>query len=90
MSDRSVDPRTLAGDPIAFAAERKRVRQSHRTEEELVAALREDEKTLGRPHLPSEREAFAQGFFSVEYGQEIRMLAAQGLLDPEDDEDEEG
>jgi len=84
LSDRSVDPRTRAGDPIAFAAERERVRQSRRTEAELVEAIHEDEAALGRPHTPSERDGFTRGFFSVEYAAEVRLLARAGLLDDED------
>jgi hypothetical protein len=85
LSEHRVHPETLAGDP--FAAEHKRVRQSCRTEEELVAAIREDEARQGHPMIPREREAFARGFFGQEYGEEIRMLARAGLLDGEDGEE---
>jgi hypothetical protein len=51
----------------------------------LVEAIAEDEASQGRSMTPSEREAFARGFFGIEYGEEIRMLAAQGLLDDEDE-----
>jgi inosine/xanthosine triphosphate pyrophosphatase family protein len=83
MDDVRVHPEALAGDPTPYAAEWKRIRQSRRTEGELIASLIEDERELGRPHTPSEREAFAKGFFGQEYGEEIRLLAAQGLLDEE-------
>jgi len=33
---------------------------------------------------PSEREAFARGFFGQEYAAEVRLLAREGLLDDED------
>jgi len=82
MSADSVDPRTRAGDP--FAAERKRVRQSRRTEADLLEAVREDEARQGRPMAPTERESFARGFFGQEYADEIRMLARAGLLDDDD------
>ncbi len=71
MSADSVDPRT-------------RIRQSRRTEAELVEAIREDEARQGRPMAPTEREAFARGFFGQEYADEIRMLARAGLLDDDD------
>ena len=86
MSDRSVDPRTRAGEPIAFAGERERIKQSRRTEAELVEAIREDEEKLGRPMTHNERVGFARGFFGPEYVAEIRVLAAEGLLDEEDGE----
>jgi hypothetical protein len=72
----------LAGDP--FAAERKRVRHSRRTEAELVEAIREDEARQGRPMTPSERDAFARGFFGQEYAAEVRLLARTGMLDDPD------
>ena len=84
MTDRSVDPRTLAGDPIAFAAERERIKRSRRTEAELIEAITEDEAQQGRPMTPTEREAFARGFFGQEYIAEVRLLARAGLLDDED------
>lgn len=87
MSDRIVDPRTLAGDLIASAGERKRTGRERRTEAGLVEAIREDERRLGRPITQGEREGFAKGFFGVEYvAEEVRLLAAQGLLDEEDGE----
>ncbi len=78
MSTDSVDPRTLAGG--SFAAERQRVRQSRHTEAELVEAIAEDEAQQGRPMTPTEREAFARGFFGQEYAAEVRMLARAGML----------
>ena len=45
MSDRSVDPRTRAGDPFASAGG-KIPRRSH---EECVEAKHEEEERLGRP-----------------------------------------
>jgi hypothetical protein len=78
LSTDSVDPRTLAGG--SFAAERKQVRQSRHTEAELVEAIAEDEAQQGRPMTPTEREAFARGFFGQEYAAEVRMLARAGML----------
>src|SRR5215204_5416016 len=82
LIENRVHPETLAGDP--FAAERGRIRHSRRTEDELVAAIREDEERQGCPMTPREREAFARGFFGQEYAAEVRLLAAQGLLDEEE------
>ena len=87
MSEYRVHSETLAGDPIAYAADMERIRRSRRTEFDLIAALLEDEHKIGRPHTPSERDAFSKGFFGQEYGEEIRMLAKAGMLDDEDDED---
>ena len=84
MDDVRVHPEALAGDPFAFAAEMERIRKSRRTEGDLIAALIEDEICQGRPHTPSERDAFARGFFGQEYGEEIRALANAGMLDDED------
>ncbi len=73
MSRDSVDPRTLAGD--SFAAERQRVRQSRHTEAELAEAIAEDEAQQGRPMTPTEREAFARGFFGQELLGRLELLA---------------
>jgi hypothetical protein len=62
-----------------------RVRQSRRTEAELVEAIREDERQQGRTMTTNERIGFARGFFGTEYAGEIRMLARAGLLDDEDE-----
>ncbi len=63
-------------------------RRNGHTEAELIFAIAADERQLGRPHTPGERDAFARGFFGEEYAEEIRMLAAVGLLDAEDEEEE--
>ena len=81
MSDRSVDPRTLAGDPFAYAGS-KIPRRGH---EECVTAMREEER-LGRPLSQREREGFARGFHAPEYRMEIASLAARGLLDEEEED----
>ena len=87
MSDRSVDRATRAGDPFAHAGEeRRQLRRERRTEAELIEAIREDEAKLGRPMTHGERVGFAKGFFGPEYVAEIRLLAAEGLLDDEDGE----
>lgn len=59
-----------------------------RTEVELVEAIAQDEARQGRPLTPSEREGFARGFFSQEYGEEIRRLMALGVEEPSNAEDE--
>jgi hypothetical protein len=87
LSIDRIHPVTLAGDPFAFAAERERLRKSSRTHAEEMEAIAEDEATLGRPHTPSERDAFVRGFHGQEYAAEVRLLARVGMLD---DEDEEG
>jgi hypothetical protein len=88
MIEHSVDQAARAGDTIAFAAEMERIRKSRRTEGDLIAALIEDEMRQGRPMTPSERDAFARGFFGQEYGEEIRALAKAGMLDGEDADEE--
>ncbi len=57
---------------------------SRRTEAELVEALAEDEVQQGRPHTPGEREAFAVGFFSTEYREEVRRLMSLGVADEDE------
>ncbi len=83
MSTDRVHPSTRAGDPIAWAAGMERVRRSRRTDAELVEAIREDERRLGRAMSQREREAFARGFHGEAYAEEIRLLAAHGRLDDE-------
>jgi hypothetical protein len=86
LSIDSVDPRTRAGDPFVHAGEeRRQLRRERRTEQELIEAIREDEARLGRSMTPGERLGFAKGFFGVEYVAEVRLLAAEGLLDGEDE-----
>jgi hypothetical protein len=76
MDDPTVAQRTLRraqepgeASPEARAPERKRRRY---TEQELVDAIREDERRLGRPLSQREREAFARGFFGQEYADDLR------------------
>jgi hypothetical protein len=87
VSEHSVDRVARAGDPIAYAAERVRLRTGSRTHAEEMEAIAEDEATLGRPHTPSERDAFVRGFHGREYAAEVRLLAKAGMLDDEDDEE---
>jgi hypothetical protein len=61
-SDRSVDPRTLAGDPFAYAGDKIK----RRTHAECIAAMRAEEERLGRKLTDREREAFAYGFHAPE------------------------
>ena len=61
----------------------ERVRRSRRTDAELVEAILEDEERLGRRMSHREREAFAAGFHSEAYVEEIRLLAEHGRLDDE-------
>ena len=57
------------------------IRRTRRTEQELIEAMREDERQTGRTMTPSEIQAFARGFHGREYAAEVRALAAAGLLD---------
>jgi hypothetical protein len=74
MPERRIPP---AGDPF-YAAGR-------RTEAELIKAIAEEKARLGRSMSQREREVFARSFFAEEYRGEIRLLAAMGLLDAEDE-----
>jgi hypothetical protein len=90
LSTEKFSPRTRAGDPFAHAGEsRKQLRRERRTEQELVEAIREDERQQGRTMTPAERLGFAKGFFGVEYTAEIRLLAAEGILTDSEDGDED-
>jgi hypothetical protein len=87
VDDVRVHRATLAGDPFAHAGEeRRQLRRERRTESELIEAIREDEERLGRPMTHGERLGFARGFYGPEYVAEVRLLAAEGLLDDEDGE----
>ena len=85
MSDRSVDPRTRAGDPgpATYKAGMARLKTSRRTYAEEMEAVVGEEARLGRPMSQREREAFARGFHGEEYVAEIWLLAAHGRLDEE-------
>ena len=87
MSTDRVHPETLAGDPFAHAGEeRRQLRRERRSAAELVEAIREDEEKLGRPMSHNERVGVARGFFGPVYVAEVRLLAAEGLLDDEEEE----
>ncbi len=85
MSDRSVDPRTRAGDPgpATYKAGMAPLKRSRRTYAEEMEAVAEEEARLGRLMSQREREAFARGFHGEEYVAEIRLLAAHRRLDEE-------
>lgn len=74
-------------DKDRITLDARSLKGSRRTEAELMEAVLADEKELGRPHLPSERDGFVRGFFGTEYALEIGHLAAMGLLDDEDGEE---
>lgn len=65
-------------------------RITRRTEAELAESIHADEIKLGRPHTPSERDAFVRGFHAQEYGEEIRRLMALGVEEPGGDGEDEG
>lgn len=79
MDDRRIPPAPNRGQATGVR---------RRTEAELIEAIAEDEARQGRPLTPSEREGFARGFFSQEYGEEIRRLMALGVEEPSNAEDE--
>ena len=85
MTDRSVDPRTRAGDPseatATFKAGMERLKRIRRTYVEELEAVAEEEARLGRPMSHREWDAFARGFHGEPYVEEIRLLAAHGRLD---------
>jgi hypothetical protein len=93
LSTDSVDPRTLAGDPFAWAGRRieeaKLGLRERRTEDELVEAIHQEEARRGQPMTRSEQMAFARGFFAPSYRAEISRLAALGVEDGFAEEDEE-
>jgi arsenate reductase-like glutaredoxin family protein len=55
---------------------RSRIARSRFTEQECLQAILDEESRLGRPLTPRERVAFAQGFHSTEYREEVRRLMA--------------
>ena len=85
MDKGSVDRRTRAGDPIARVGEKQRIKRRSPLEE--LEAVYEDERRLGRPHTPSERDAFVRGFHGQEYAEEIRRLMALGVEEPAEDDE---
>jgi len=83
LSDRSVAPRTRAGDPgpATYKAGMERLKRSRRTYVEEMEAIAEEEARLGRPMSHREREAFVRGFHGEAYVEEIRLLTAHGRMD---------
>ncbi|HEV8046016.1 MAG TPA: hypothetical protein VGP38_12590 [Rubrobacter sp.] len=81
MSDRRIPPAPDRGQ-ASFTGVRRR------SPLEELEAVHEDEIRLGRPHTPSERDAFVRGFHGQEYGEEIRRLMALGVEEPGGDGEE--
>lgn len=55
---------------------RSRIARSRFTEQECLQAIREEEVRVGRELTPRERVAFAQGFHSTEYRQDLAEIMA--------------
>ena len=53
---------------------------------QYMEALRDKERRMGRPLLPSELDRFAREYYAPEYGAEVRRLTALGVEESDENE----
>ena len=85
MDERSVALEARAGERIVRAGEKLKVRR--RTHADLLAAVRNEQATIGRDLTASELDRFAREFHAPEYRQDVRRIMALGIGDKDQDEE---
>ncbi len=84
------DYRVAAGDPFVAAGRFSSVESVQeivrRTYPQLVEAIRDREKQLGRPMTMGEIDAFASGYYAEEYSLDVRRLMSWGVEEPDEEE----
>jgi hypothetical protein len=86
------DYRVAAGDPFAYAGQKRREDFEHigevvrRTHTDLLTAIREEQARIGRHMTDSELDEFARRYYADEYRQDLRrIMAMSGDSDEEED-----
>ena len=80
-----------AGDPFAYAGQRKQEHLEHigeivrRIHTDLLTAIREEQARLGRHMTDSELDKFAREYYADEYRQELRKILAMGVEEPDEE-----
>jgi hypothetical protein len=84
------DHRVAAGDPFVAAGRSSSLEGIQeivrRAYPQLVEAIRDEERRLGRPMTMGEIEAFACGYHAEEYRLDVRRLMAWGVEEPDEEE----
>jgi hypothetical protein len=87
------DHRVAAGDPFAYAGQKKRHEDLEhigevvrRTHTDLLTAIREEQVHIGRHMTDSELAEFARRYYAEEYRQDLRRIMAMGAEEPVEEE----
>jgi hypothetical protein len=87
------DHRVAAGDPFAYAGQKKHkdfehigevVRRSHT---DLLTAIREEQARIGRHMTDSELDEFARRYYAEEYRRDLRGIMVMDVEEPNEEED---
>jgi hypothetical protein len=85
------DHRVAAGDPFVAAGRSSSLEGIQeivrRAYPQLVEAIRDEERRLGRPMMMGEIDAFARGYHAEEYHLDVGRLMAWGVEQPYEEED---
>jgi hypothetical protein len=87
------DHRVAAGDPFAYAGQKRHEDLEHigevvrRTHTDLLTAIREEQARLGRHMTDSELDEFARRYYAEEYRQDLRRIMTIGVEGPDEEED---
>jgi hypothetical protein len=87
------DFRVAAGDPFAYAGQKKQEDLEHigevvrRTHTDLLTAIREEQARIGRHMTDSELDAFARRYYAKEYSQDLRRIMAMGVEELDEEEE---
>jgi hypothetical protein len=79
------DYRLAAGDPFAYAGQKKQEDLEHigevvrRTHTDLLTAIREEQARIGRHMTDSELDEFARRYYADEYRQELGKIMAMDV-----------
>jgi hypothetical protein len=87
------DYRVAAGDPFAYAGQKRHQDFEHigevvrRTYTDLLTAIREEQARIGRHMTDSELDELARRYYADEYRQDLRRIMAMGVQEPGEEED---
>jgi hypothetical protein len=85
------DYRMAAGDPFAYAGQKKQEDFEHigevvrRTHTDLLTAIREEQARIGRHMTDSELDVFVRRYYAHEYRQGLRRITAMGVEEPDEE-----
>jgi hypothetical protein len=79
------DYRVAAGDPFAYAGQKKQEDLEHigevvrRTHTDLLTAIREEQARIGRHMTDSELDEFVRRYYADEYRKDLHTIMARGV-----------